>query len=200
MSQRILVISGSPKKNGNTDFLVGWFTEGAQFAGANVKMIRAADLGHKAVGCISCRSCQKSPVYCCVIKDEVSDCVAQFIEADVIVMASPLYFYGMSSQLKAVMDRMFCLYKWDNAANTMETPLKGKTLVFLGSGFEDVGFDIFEKPFQLTAEYSGMSYLSLVVKNAGESGDIVKLPGVRERALELGKNIGMIVRGLNVSS
>ncbi len=189
MGKNVLVISGSPKKDGNTALLVGWFAEGVRSGGSTAEIIRAADLEHKAVGCTSCRVCQKSPVYRCVIKDEVSVCVARFAEADVIVMASPLYFYGASSQLKAMMDRMFSLYKWDNAANTMTTPLKGKTFVFLGSGYEDAGFDIFEKPFQLTARYTGMVYASLVVKNAGVSGEIVKLSGVREQAFELGKKI-----------
>ena len=189
MDKNILVISGSPKKNGNTALLIKWFAEGARSAGSKVEIIRAIELKHKVIGCTSCRVCQKKAAYRCVIKDEVSDCVARFPQADVIVMSSPLYFYGASSQLKSVMDRMFSLYKWDNAANTMKTPLKGKTFVFLGSGYEDVGFDVFEKPFQLTADYTGMRYASLVVKNAGVSGDIIKQPDVHKQAFELGKKI-----------
>ena len=191
MAKNIIVISGSPKKNGNTALLIKWFTEGARSVGSNVEIIRAADLKYKVIGCTSCRVCQKMVAYRCSIKDEVSDLVARFPQADVLVMSSPLYFYGASSQLKSVMDRMFSLYKWDNAANTMETPLRGKTLVFLGSGYEDVGFDVFEKPFQLTAQYTGMKYASLVVKNAGVSGDIVKQDGAVKKAFELGKKISL---------
>lgn len=187
MAKNILVISGSPIKDGNTALLIEWFAQGARSVGSSVEIIRAVDLEYKEVGCTSCRVCQQIVEYRCVIEDEVSDCVARFLKADVIVMASPLYFYGASSQLKAVMDRMFSLYKWDNTTNTMETPLKGKIFVFLGSGYEDVGFDVFEKPFQLTAEYSGMTYASLVVKNAGVSGQIVKQYGVRKQAFELGE-------------
>ena len=189
MPKNILVISGSPKKDGNTALLVEWFAQGARSVGSNVEIVRAADLKHKKVGCTSCRICQKNAEYRCVIKDEVSDVVARFLQADVIVMASPLYFYGASSQLKAVMDRMFSLYKWNNEANTVETPLKGKTFVFLGSGYEDVGFDVFEKPFSLTAQYTGMAYASLVVKNAGVSGQIVGQPGVSRQAFDLGQKI-----------
>lgn len=191
MAKNIIIISGSPKKNGNTALLIKWFTEGARSVGSNVEIIRAADLKYKVIGCTSCRVCQKKAAYRCVIKDEVSDSVARLPQADVLVMSSPLYFYGASSQLKSVMDRMFSLYKWDNAANTMETPLRGKTLVFLGSGYEDVGFDVFEKPFQLTAQYTGMKYASLVVKNAGVSGDIVKQDGAVKKAFELGKKISL---------
>ncbi|MBF0504324.1 MAG: flavodoxin family protein [Candidatus Omnitrophica bacterium] len=190
MAKNILVVSGSPKKDGNTAWLIKWFAQGARSVGSSVKIIRAAGLKHKVVGCTSCRLCQKKQAFRCVIKDEVSDCVASFLDADVIVMASPLYFYGASSQLKAVVDRMFSLYKWNNEANTMQTPLKGKTFVFLGSGYEDVGFDAFEKPFALTAEYTGMSYASLVVRNAGVSGQISRRQGgFSKKAFELGKKI-----------
>jgi len=189
MAKNILVVSGSPKKNGNTSLLIKWLAEGAESLGSKVDIIRAADLKYKIVGCTSCRSCQKKEEYRCSIKDEVSDCVARFPQADVIVMSSPLYFYGASSQLKMVMDRMFSLYKWDNVANTMKTPLKGKTFAFMGSGYEDVGFDVFEKPFQLTAEYTGMAYASLLIKNAGVSGDIIKQAGVQKKAFEFGKNL-----------
>ena len=189
MSRAILIISGSPHKSGNTSFLIKWFSEGAVAAGAHIDLVHAAGLKHKAVGCTSCRACQANAAYQCVIQDEVSDCLARFLSAEVIVMASPLYFYGASSQLKMVMDRMFSLYKWDNAANTMTTPLKGKRFVFLGSGYEDAGFDVFEKPFQLTAAYTKMRYDSFLVKNAGVSGDIVKLPGVKDRVVAFGKKM-----------
>jgi multimeric flavodoxin WrbA len=111
------------------------------------------------------------------------------VRADVIVMATPCYFYAMSAQLKAVMDRMFSLYKWDNDLGTMETPLKGKMFAVIASAFEEKGLDIVEKPFAVTAEYSGMSFASLLVHGARTSGEIVKKPGVREQAVAFGKRI-----------
>jgi multimeric flavodoxin WrbA len=113
-------------------------------------------------------------------------------KSDVVVMATPLYFFAMSTQVKAVIDRMFSLYKWDNVAGTMETRLTGKTLVLLASAFEDIGLSELEAPFKLTADYSKMQFMSLVVPNAGESGDIVKLAGIREKAIALGKVVGKI--------
>jgi multimeric flavodoxin WrbA len=110
-------------------------------------------------------------------------------EADVIVMATPLYFYGASAQLKLVMDRMFSLYKWDNRAGTMRTPLKGKALVLIASAFEDIGLEVLEKTFAITADYSGMKFASLLVPNAGESGDIRHNERIRKQALALGRKI-----------
>jgi len=109
-------------------------------------------------------------------------------DADVIVMATPLYFFSMSAQLKLVFDRIFSLYKWDNKADTMTTPLRGKTLILMASAYEDVGLKELEQPFKITADYTGMKFKSLLVPNALESGDIVKISGIREKAVEFGKN------------
>lgn len=189
MSKQILMLSGSPKKNGNTAALVEWFTEGALSKGARVELIHTAFLQYKFPGCTSCRLCQKEEAYGCVIEDDAALVLAKMAAADVIVMATPLYFFAASAQLKVVIDRMFSLYKWDNAAGTMKTALKGKTLVLLASAYEDVGLDALEKPFSLTAEYTGMKFESLLVPDAGVSGDIRKKPSAREKAASLGKRL-----------
>ncbi|MDD5138393.1 MAG: flavodoxin family protein [Candidatus Omnitrophica bacterium] len=187
--KKILILSASPVKDGNTSTLVNWFVEGATSKGAAVDIVATAFLKYKATGCTSCRRCQTIKEYACVIKDEASPVLAKMAEADVIVMASPLYFYGVSAQLKLVMDRMFCLYKWDNAAGTMTTPLKGKKLVLIASAYEDIGLDAMEKPFVLTADYSGMGFESLLVPNAGESGDVKTQAAAREKAVAMGCRI-----------
>jgi multimeric flavodoxin WrbA len=187
MAKKILIINGSPKKDGNTAQLVAWFAEGCRSKGAAIEFITAAALRREAVGCTSCRACQKLSGYECVIDDEVSSVLKKMITADVIVMATPLYFFSVSAQLKTIVDRMFSLYKWDNAAGTMETCLKGKMLVLLASAFEAVGLDVLEKPFSITADYSGMRFRSLLVANAGVSGDIKKTTGSKEKAFRLGE-------------
>lgn len=190
MKKKVLIISGSPKKDGNTGSLIDWFSSGASAAGADIEIIRAANLKLKANGCISCRMCQKRKEYGCVVADEAADVILKMAAADVVVMATPLYFFAMSAQLKAVMDRMFSLYKWNNDANTMETVMKGKTLVLLASAYEDIGLKELEYPFKQTADYTGMKYESLLVQNAGVSGDIGKVSGARDNAERLGKRVG----------
>jgi len=189
MAKKILVISGSPVKGGNTDLLVKWFAGGARSKGAKVEIVRAAFLKYGANGCISCRACQKIAKYECVINDEAKPVLAKMAQVDVIVMATPLYFYSSSAQLKLVMDRMFSLYKWDNKAGTMATPLKGKTFALIASAFEDVGLDTLEKSFAITADYSGMKFKSLLVPNAGESGDIKNNSAIRRKAIAFGRNL-----------
>jgi multimeric flavodoxin WrbA len=189
MPKKILILSGSPVKNGNTASLVKWFCQGANAKGARIEVVNTAFLKYKSTGCTSCRRCQKIKEYTCVIRDEASLVLAKMALVDVIVMATPLYFYSPSAQLKLVMDRMFSLYKWDNQADTMTTPLKGKTLVLLVSAFEDIGLDILKKTFAITADYSKMKFESLLVKNAGESGEIVKVKGARQKAMRLGRKV-----------
>lgn len=182
--KKILVISGSPQKGGNTSALIDWLHAGA--GAVAYEVVLAAFLRYKFPGCTSCRRCQKREQYGCVIDDEGSTVLLKMVEADVIVMATPLYFFGPSAQMKCIMDRMFSLYKWDNVAGTMTTVLKGKTLALLASAFEDIGLDALEAPFRLTADYSGMTFHSLIIPNAGVSGEIKNKPDVREKTMAFG--------------
>ncbi len=189
MGKKILVVSGSPVRGGNTDLLVKWFAAGARSKGAKVEIVRAAFLRYGSNGCLSCRVCQKIPEYACAVKDEARPVLAKMAMMDVIVMATPLYFYAPSAQLKLVMDRMFSLYKWDNKAGTMTTPLKGRTFALIASAFEDVGLDTLEKAFAVTADYSGMKFRSLLVPNAGESGYIRNNQSIRRKAAAFGRSV-----------
>jgi len=178
---KILILNGSSVKNGNTAKLVAWFAQEARAMGARVKIVRAADLKSKVNGCISCRACQKMPKYECVFKDDVNDVLKEMQKADVIVFATPLYFYGPSAQLKLVIDRMFSLYKWDNKTDTFSSPMKGKAMGFILSAYENVGLKIVEESFNNIADYSDMSFHSLLVPDARESGDVEKIIGIRAR-------------------
>ncbi len=192
MPKKILIFSGSPNKDGNTVALVNWFVQGARLKKACVEVIHTAYLKYKSYGCTSCRSCQKLEPYECVIDDEASSALKKMIGADVIVFATPLYFFGVSAQLKLIVDRMFSLYKWDNEAGTMKTPLKGKTLVVIASAFENVGLDTLKEPFKLTADYTQMKFKSLLVPNAGESGEIKSNALIRRKAIALGEKVARV--------
>ncbi len=189
MAKDVLVISGSPKKDGNTATLVDWFCCGAKSSGARCEVIQAAFLKYKTLGCLSCRACQKLATYECVVCDEAQPVLKKMVSADIIVMATPLYFFGPSAQLKIIFDRMFSLYKWDNVAGAMATPLKGKTFVVLASAFEDIGLDALAKPFELTAKYTKMHFASLLIANAGTSGHVKELTDARQKAIELGGRV-----------
>lgn len=99
--KNVLILSGSPRKGGNSDILCDEFAKGALESGHNVEKIRVAEqnIGY----CRACYACKGSGV--CVIKDDMTDLLQKMIDSDVIVLASPVYFYSIDAQLKAVIDR-----------------------------------------------------------------------------------------------
>ncbi len=106
MSKKVLILSGSPRKGGNSDLLCDEFMRGAAEAGHEVEKIRVAE---KKVGyCSACYACRASGV--CVKKDDMAEILQKMIDADVLVLASPVYFYSVDAQLKAVIDRT--LARW----------------------------------------------------------------------------------------
>ena len=102
MSKKVLILSGSPRKGGNSDTLCDRFMQGAVEAGHDVEKIRVAE---KKIGfCSGCYYCQKSGGVCAK-KDDMPEILQKMIDADVIVFASPVYFYSIDAQLKALIDR-----------------------------------------------------------------------------------------------
>ncbi|MDD3344836.1 MAG: flavodoxin family protein [Candidatus Omnitrophica bacterium] len=187
--KKILILNGSPVKNGNTAKFVAWFAQEARKEGASVKVVRAASLSSKVNGCISCRACQKSAKYECVFKDDVNDVLKEMQKADVIVFATPLYFYGPSAQLKLIIDRMFSLYKWDNKTDTFVSPMRGKSMGLILSAYEDIGLDIVEKSFKFIADYSEMNFSSFLVPDARESGEVEDIKGIRGRVKKFARGL-----------
>lgn len=112
MNKKILILSGSPRKKGNSDILCDEFARGAIQSGNNVEIVRIAE---KKIG--FCRACY----YCrdhggeCAIKDDMAEILQKMIETDVIVLATPVYFYSIDAQLKAVIDRT--LARWTEVKN-----------------------------------------------------------------------------------
>lgn len=102
MSKRVLILSGSPRKNGNSDILCDEFAKGAVDIGNTVEKIRIAD--KKITPCSACYYCREHGGKC-VHNDDMAEILQKMIDADVLVLASPVYFYSIDAQLKAVIDR-----------------------------------------------------------------------------------------------
>lgn len=101
MSKKILVLSASPRKGGNSDLLCDEFIKGAQETGHSVEKIF---LGEKQINyCKGCEVCNNT--YKCIQKDDMEDILTKMTAADVIVLATPVYFYTMDAQMKTLIDR-----------------------------------------------------------------------------------------------
>ena len=104
--KNVMILSTSMRKGGNSDTLANAFAEGAKEAGHQVEKI---NLYEKEIGfCKGCQNCQKTGV--CVIRDDMSSILKKMETVDVLVFATPIYFYEMSGQMKTFLDRTFPIY------------------------------------------------------------------------------------------
>lgn len=179
MSKTVLVISTSPRKNGNSDALADAFIRGAQQAGNQVEKINLYDktIGF-CKGCLTCQSTQR-----CIIDDDASAIAQRMLTADVIVFATPIYYYGMCGQMKTLLDRANPLYSADYrfrdiyllaaAAEEDEHTVDGAVTGLQG------WIDCFEK-----ARLAGTVFAGGVTA----VGEIQNHPAL-EKALELGQHV-----------
>ena len=112
MNKKVLILSGSPRNGGNSDLLCDEFMRGANESGHQALKIRVVE---KKIGfCNACYYCREHSGEC-VVKDDMSELLQQMIDADVLVLASPVYFYSIDAQLKAVIDRTVA--RWTEVKN-----------------------------------------------------------------------------------
>ena len=132
--KKIIVISMSLRHGSNSDMLADHFIDGAKSAGNDVEKISL--VGKNIQFCKGCMACQK--LGRCTIKDDVNDIMAKVLQADVVVWATPIYYYEMSGQMKTLIDRMNAMYELDYqfrdvyllttaAEDEAETPKRAET-------------------------------------------------------------------------
>ena len=136
MSKKIVVLNGSPRKNGNTSALVREFSKGAESTGNTVTVFFLGDMDiHECKGCFGGHSSRECP---CVQKDDMDKIYPVVRESDIVVLATPLYYWNMSGQLRTAVDRLFALEEGDG--NLLRGNGRASALLMAaeGNGFEDV--------------------------------------------------------------
>jgi len=134
MNKKIVILNGSPRRRGNTSALVKAFTEGAESAGNQVTEFFLNDMDIH--GCRGCFGGGKNPDSPCVQKDDMEKIYPVYRAADIVVMATPLYYWTISGQLKCAFDRLFAVAECDK---DYKNPIKDSVLLMAaeGSGFEE---------------------------------------------------------------
>jgi multimeric flavodoxin WrbA len=192
MAKKIMVLSGSPRKNGNTNTVVSWFADGAKDAGADVEVIDVTRLKSTHHGCIACMGCQKSDKYECAVRDEVQPVLARIPSADVVVFATPTYFFGPSAQIKSVLDRMYSLIKINPAKGGYDHNLgrvKLAVIATAGGGIEP-GLKFIEDTFSVVAGFTGAGFDSFLVPNASMYNENMKQDSdLKKNAIAFGKKL-----------
>ena len=131
MSKKILILNGSPRSKGNTAMLCDAFSAGARSAGHQVTRFDLHKLDIH--GCLGCVKGGKDPASPCVQKDDMGLIYPAYREADIIVLASPMYYWGFSGQLKTAFDRLFAVAEcFPGYAN----PQKECALIMAAEGLE----------------------------------------------------------------
>lgn len=180
MSKKVLVISTSPRKNGNSEILADAFVRGAKEAGNIVEKVSLYD---KTISfCKGCLACQKTQH--CIIHDDVNMITEKMLSAEVIVFATPIYFYEMCGQMKTLLDRsnplfpseyMFRdIYMLATAADNEESAMDGAIHGLQG------WITCFEKVHLTRTVFAG---------GVGGAGEIEGHPSLK-KAYDMGMDIG----------
>lgn len=175
---KVLVISGSPRIGGNSDVLCDQFLLGAKAAGHETEKIQ---LGKKnLMPCLGCEACAKTGK--CIQKDDMEEMLDKLVGADVIVLATPVYFYCMDAQLKMFIDRSLPRYQ----------QIKDKKFYFIVTA-ADTSHQAMEATLEgmrgYTACLPGAEELGVIYgTGAWKKGEIQNLP-VMEEAYAAGKNL-----------
>ena len=110
---KITILNGSPRKE-NTAAMVDAFAEGAKAAGHQVEVLQVGRM--KIAGCLGCEYCHGKGEGKCVQKDDMEKVIPSYQDADMVVYASPIYYFGMTAQISAAIQRVYCIGKPPKAA------------------------------------------------------------------------------------
>ena len=176
---RIIILQGSPNIKGSTNILVEEFTKGAESAGHSVTRfdIDRMDI-RPCTGCVACG--YEGP---CVQKDENQKIREAILSADMILFATPLYYYGMSAQLKTVIDR-FCAYNSSITGKHMKS-----ALLTVAWNSDNWTFEALESHYKTLVRYLDLEDCGMVLGRGCGSPSMTKHTEYPKQAYELGRGL-----------
>lgn len=179
MNKNVLILSGSPRKGGNSDLLCDEFLRGAREADNQVEKIFLRS--KKIAPCNACYFCKRSGGQC-AIRDDMAEVLDKMQAADVIVMASPVYFYSIDAQMKAVIDRSVA--RW--------TDIPNKEFYYIMTAAED-SEDVMDCTLECFRGFArclnGAREMGVIYgKGVYEAGAIQGTPAMKE-AYEMGRQV-----------
>ena len=179
MNKKVYIVSSTPRKSGNSEILANEFARGAEEAGNTVKKINVRDLNLQfCSGCLYCQSHDK-----CVLSDGMNNLYNDIQTSDVLVFATPIYYYEMSGQLKTFLDRLNPLYPRENS-------FKDVYLLATAADSDDAAMDGAIKGMQGWIDCFDGVRLAGVVKGTSADGiGTVKQTAAPQTAYEMGKAI-----------
>ena len=160
MTKNVLILNGSPRKNGNTEVLVNWLEEGLNQINYKFKRYDLYTMQFK--GCSHCNACRKIiDRHGCVLQDDAKGVLDAITQANVFVMASPIYCLSFSGCMSALHDRMYCLFKNEIGAKSLLTDKKILG-VFTGAGDAFSGMQYCDAALKEICLYGKADYLDTI--------------------------------------
>lgn len=176
---KIVLLEGSPNRNVSSNLLADCFRQGAEEAGHTVELIDVAHANiHPCTGCIHCG--YEGP---CVQKDDVEGIRRKILDADMLVFATPLYYYGMSAQLKIMVDR-FCAFNSSIQGKHMKS-----ALIAAAWNSDDWTFEALEAHYQTLVRYLNLQDMGMILGKGCGSPSMTKHSPYTQRAYELGNRL-----------
>lgn len=176
---RITILVGSVRRGGNTELLADAFAEGAGQRN-EVEVVSVAD--YRIHPCTGCNRCFANEDYACVQDDDMALIYEKLRNADTLVVASPVYFYGISAQLKTLIDRLHTPMRND-------FPIRRLGLILVGAATLPDLFDPIVMQYQMICRFFHLESIGTVlVSGAKEKGDVRRGDGM-QRAFELGSKL-----------
>jgi len=169
---KIAVFNGSPRKE-NTSAMVAAFKEGAEAAGHTVEEYHVGRM--KIAGCLGCEYCHTKGEGVCIQKDDLEKIMPAYKEADMIVFASPVYYFTMTVQMEAAIQRVYCIGK----------PAKAKKAALLLSSGSPGVYDASIAQFNGYMAYAGIENAGVITAAGAENKSEAKLNEIREFAKAL---------------
>ena len=174
---KIVVLEGSPNRHGSSNMLADCFKQGAEDAGHTVEIIDAAHADiHPCTGCIRCG--YEGP---CVQKDDVEKFRRQILDADMMVFVTPLYYYGMSAQLKTLVDR-FCAFNSSIQRKHMKS-----ALLAAAWNSDDWTFEALEAHYRTLVRYLNLQDMGMVLGYGCGTPSMTRHSEFPQQAYEFGK-------------
>lgn len=176
---KIIVLQGSPNKNGSTHILIEAFTKGAEEAEHQIQRFDLVDYNvNPCTGCVAC-----GYEGTCVQKDDNQKIREAILSADMIVFATPLYYYGMSAQLKMVIDR-FCAYNSSITNKHMKS-----ALLTAAWNSDDWTFDALESHYKTLVRYLNFCDQGMILGKGCGNPSMTRNSGYPEKSYELGRQL-----------
>ena len=176
---KILVLEGSPNRQGSTHLLADCFRQGAQEAGHTVQMLDIAHANiHPCTGCIHCG--YQGP---CVQKDDMETIRGAILDTDMLVFTTPLYYYGMSAQLKTLVDR-FCAFN-----SSLQSKRMKSALLTVAWNSDDWTFDALVSHYKALVRYLHFQDMGMVLGYGCGTPAMTSHSFFPQEAYQLGKRL-----------